>query len=35
VFDGGRYLRVIGFADAGRAEALARAESVAASVAMR
>ena len=35
VFDGGRYLRVIGFADAGRAEALARAERVAASVAMR
>ena len=35
VFDGGRYLRVVGFADAGRADALARAERVAASVAMR
>ena len=35
VFDGGRTLRVIGFADAGRADALARAERVAASVAMR
>ncbi|MBB2963108.1 hypothetical protein [Methylobacterium sp. R2-1] len=35
VFDGGRYVRVIGFADAGRADALARAERVAASVTMR
>ncbi|AMB43832.1 hypothetical protein [Methylobacterium sp. AMS5] len=35
VFEGGRYMRVIGFADAGRADALARAERVAASVAMR
>lgn len=35
VFDHGRYLRVIGVADAGRDEALARAERVAASVAMR
>lgn len=35
VFDGGRTLRVIGFADAGRADALDRAERVAASVAMR
>lgn len=35
VFEDGRYLRVIGFADAGRTDALARAERVAASVAMR
>jgi hypothetical protein len=35
VFEDGRYLRVIGVADAGRADALARAERVAASVAMR
>ncbi|BAU89432.1 hypothetical protein MPPM_0827 [Methylorubrum populi] len=35
VFEGGRYLRAIGFADIDRTDALARAERVAASVAMR
>lgn len=35
VFENDRYLRVLGFADAARADALARAERVAASVAMR
>lgn len=35
VFDGPRYLRVIGFAGADRSDALARADRVAASVAMR
>jgi hypothetical protein len=35
VFDGKRYLRVLGFADAGRTDALDRADRVAASVAMR
>ncbi|KMO41297.1 hypothetical protein VQ02_06005 [Methylobacterium variabile] len=35
VFDGARYLRVVGFADATRTDALARAERVAASVALR
>lgn len=35
VFEDGRYLRVIGYADAAKADALARAERVAASVAMR
>ncbi|WP_232629918.1 hypothetical protein [Methylobacterium sp. Leaf118] len=35
VFEDGRTLRIIGFADASKADALARAERVAASVAMR
>ena len=35
VFNGQRYLRVLGFADAGRPDALDRADRVAASVAMR
>lgn len=35
VFEGGRYLRVIGFADPARTDALERAERVAASVTMR
>lgn len=35
VFEGDRYLRVLGFADAAKADALARAERVAASIAMR
>lgn len=35
VFEDGRYLRVIGFADPARADALTRAERVAASVALR
>jgi hypothetical protein len=35
VFEGDRYLRVLGFADAAKADALARAERVAASVALR
>lgn len=35
VFEGGRYLRVLGIADAARTDALERAERVAASVALR